>query len=192
MTPISRPERAVQLGVEKVELDDLLKRADFITLHVPMTEKTKNILSAEALAKTKKGVRIINCARGGLVDEAALADADQIRPCRRRRLRRVLGRAGGEQSAVRARERRLHAASRRRHQRGAGECRAAGRRADERLSAEGRDHQRGELPLDLGRRSAAHQALRRRWPRSSARSSASSPRRRSRASASSMRARSRA
>jgi D-3-phosphoglycerate dehydrogenase len=72
--PYLSPERAVQLGVEKVELDELLKRADFITLHVPMTEKTKNILSAENLAKTKKGVRIINCARGGLVDEAALAE----------------------------------------------------------------------------------------------------------------------
>ena len=47
----------------------------FITLHVPLTDKTRNILSAESLAKTKKGVRIINCARGGLVDEAALADA---------------------------------------------------------------------------------------------------------------------
>ncbi|OYW62634.1 MAG: phosphoglycerate dehydrogenase [Bosea sp. 12-68-7] len=71
--PYLSPERAVALGVEKVELEDLLKRADFITLHVPMTAMTKNILSAEALAKTKKGVRIINCARGGLVDEAALA-----------------------------------------------------------------------------------------------------------------------
>jgi D-3-phosphoglycerate dehydrogenase / 2-oxoglutarate reductase len=73
--PFLTPERAVKIGVEKVELDELLARADFITLHVPMTEKTKNILSREALAKTKKGVRIINCARGGLVDEEALADA---------------------------------------------------------------------------------------------------------------------
>jgi D-3-phosphoglycerate dehydrogenase / 2-oxoglutarate reductase len=73
--PFLTAERALALGVEKVELDDLLKRADFITLHVPMTEKTKNILSRENLAKTKKGVRIINCARGGLVDEEALADA---------------------------------------------------------------------------------------------------------------------
>ncbi len=72
--PFLTPERAVKLGVEKVELDELLARADFITLHVPMTEKTKNILSRENLAKTKKGVRIINCARGGLVDEEALAD----------------------------------------------------------------------------------------------------------------------
>jgi D-3-phosphoglycerate dehydrogenase len=71
--PFLSPERAVALGVEKVELDQLLARADVITLHVPMTEKTKNILSAEALARTKKGVRIVNCARGGLVDEEALA-----------------------------------------------------------------------------------------------------------------------
>ena len=73
--PFLSPERALDLGVEKVELDDLLARADFITLHTPLTEKTKNILSAENIAKTKKGVRIINCARGGLADEAALAAA---------------------------------------------------------------------------------------------------------------------
>ena len=70
--PFLSPERALDLGVEKVELDDLLARADFITLHVPMTAQTKNVLSAENLARTKKGVRIVNCARGGLVDEAAL------------------------------------------------------------------------------------------------------------------------
>ncbi len=73
--PFLSPERAVQIGVEKVELDDLLARADVITLHTPLTDKTRNILSREALAKCRKGVRIVNCARGGLVDEAALADA---------------------------------------------------------------------------------------------------------------------
>ncbi|KKB12568.1 3-phosphoglycerate dehydrogenase [Devosia geojensis] len=73
--PFLSPERAVEIGVEKVELDDLLARADFITLHTPLTEQTRNVLSAEAIAKTKKGVRIINCARGGLIDEAALTDA---------------------------------------------------------------------------------------------------------------------
>ena len=73
--PFLSPERAEDIGVEKVELNDLLARADFITLHVPMTPETKNILSAEALAKTKKGVRIINCARGGLIDETALKAA---------------------------------------------------------------------------------------------------------------------
>jgi len=73
--PFLSEERAKTLGVTKVELDGLLARADFITLHVPLTDKTRNILNREALAKTKKGVRIINCARGGLIDEAALFDA---------------------------------------------------------------------------------------------------------------------
>jgi D-3-phosphoglycerate dehydrogenase len=73
--PFLSVERAQDLGIEKVELSDLLARADFITLHVPMTPETKNILSAEALAKTKKGVRIVNCARGGLIDEKALKAA---------------------------------------------------------------------------------------------------------------------
>jgi D-3-phosphoglycerate dehydrogenase / 2-oxoglutarate reductase len=73
--PFLGEDRANQLGVEKVDLEDLLARADFITLHVPLTDATRNILSAEAIARTKKGVRIINCARGGLVDEAALAEA---------------------------------------------------------------------------------------------------------------------
>jgi D-3-phosphoglycerate dehydrogenase len=70
--PFLSAERAVEIGVEKVELDGLLARADVITLHTPLTDKTRNILSAEALAATKKGVLIVNCARGGLVDEAAL------------------------------------------------------------------------------------------------------------------------
>ncbi|APX89937.1 phosphoglycerate dehydrogenase [Brevirhabdus pacifica] len=73
--PFLSQERADKMGVEKVELDELLKRADFITLHVPLTDKTRNILSRENIAKLKPGVRIINCARGGLVDEAALAEA---------------------------------------------------------------------------------------------------------------------
>ncbi len=73
--PFLGPERAEDLGVEKVELDRLLERADFISLHTPLTEQTRNILSAEALSKTKRGVRIINCARGGLMDETALYDA---------------------------------------------------------------------------------------------------------------------
>jgi D-3-phosphoglycerate dehydrogenase len=72
--PFLTPERALELGVEKVELDALLARADFITLHTPLTDQTRNILSRENLAKTRKGVRIVNCARGGLIDEAALRD----------------------------------------------------------------------------------------------------------------------
>src|SRR5215213_1373675 len=73
--PFLSPERAIELGVEKVELDELLARADFITLHTPLTDQTRGILSREALAKTKKGVRIVNCARGGLIDEEALKEA---------------------------------------------------------------------------------------------------------------------
>jgi D-3-phosphoglycerate dehydrogenase len=73
--PFLSEERATEIGVEKVELDDLLGRSDFITMHVPLTEQTKNILSKENIAKLKKGVRIVNCARGGLVDEEALAEA---------------------------------------------------------------------------------------------------------------------
>lgn len=73
--PFLSEERAVQLGVEKVDLDQVFRRADFITLHTPLTDKTRNILSADALAKCRRGVRIINCARGGLVDEKALAGA---------------------------------------------------------------------------------------------------------------------
>jgi D-3-phosphoglycerate dehydrogenase / 2-oxoglutarate reductase len=73
--PFLSPERALEIGVEKVELETLFKRADFITLHTPLTEKTRNVIDAAALAKCKKGVRIINCARGGLVNEDALYDA---------------------------------------------------------------------------------------------------------------------
>ena len=73
--PFLTPERAVELGVEKANLDTLLARADFITLHTPLTDQTRGILSREALGKTKRGVRIVNCARGGLIDEAALKDA---------------------------------------------------------------------------------------------------------------------
>lgn len=73
--PFLAEKRAVELGVEKVELDELLSRTDFVSLHTPLTDATRNILSREALAKTHNGVRIINCARGGLLDEVALADA---------------------------------------------------------------------------------------------------------------------
>ncbi|MEY3657518.1 MAG: hypothetical protein RL425_279 [Pseudomonadota bacterium] len=73
--PFLTPERAIEMGVEKADLNTLLAKADFITLHTPLTDQTRNILSRENLAKAKKGVRIINCARGGLIDEAALKEA---------------------------------------------------------------------------------------------------------------------
>ncbi|PYE84307.1 phosphoglycerate dehydrogenase [Pseudoroseicyclus aestuarii] len=73
--PFLSEDRATELGVEKVELDALLGRADFLTMHVPLTDQTRNVLSRENIAKLKPGVRIVNCARGGLVDEVALAEA---------------------------------------------------------------------------------------------------------------------
>ena len=73
--PFLSQERADELGVEKAELDTVFAKADFITLHVPLTDKTRNIINKAAIAKMKDGVRIINCARGGLVVEADLAEA---------------------------------------------------------------------------------------------------------------------
>ncbi|WP_156754100.1 phosphoglycerate dehydrogenase [Actinokineospora pegani] len=73
--PYASPARAAQLGIELVELDDLLGRADFISVHLPKTPETKGLISAEKLALTKKGVIVVNAARGGLIDEQALADA---------------------------------------------------------------------------------------------------------------------
>ncbi|SBW01727.1 D-3-phosphoglycerate dehydrogenase [uncultured Alphaproteobacteria bacterium] len=70
--PFLSPERARALGCEKVELNELFARADFITLHTPLTDATRGIISEKSFGKMKKGVRIINCARGGLVDEASL------------------------------------------------------------------------------------------------------------------------
>lgn len=72
--PFLSQERAKEIGVLQVQLEDLLSQSDFISLHVPLTNKTKNIVNKENLSKTKPGVRIINCARGGLVDEKALAE----------------------------------------------------------------------------------------------------------------------
>ncbi len=73
--PFLSPERAADLGVDKVELPELFKRADFISLHTPLTDATRNIIDAKAIKKMKKGVRIVNCARGGLIVEADLRQA---------------------------------------------------------------------------------------------------------------------
>jgi D-3-phosphoglycerate dehydrogenase len=73
--PYLSPERAEDLGVEKVDLETLLRRADAITLHVPLTDQTRGMIDAEALAKTKKGALLVNCARGGLVVESDLKAA---------------------------------------------------------------------------------------------------------------------
>lgn len=73
--PFLSAERAAAINVEKVELEDIYKRADFISLHTPLTDNTRHLLNKDTLAKCKKGVRIINCARGGLVVEKDLKES---------------------------------------------------------------------------------------------------------------------
>ncbi len=75
--PFLSEERAAEYGIEKVDFDTLVAKSDFITLHTPMTDSTRGIIDAAAMAKMKKGVRIVNCARGGLVVEADLKEALQ-------------------------------------------------------------------------------------------------------------------
>lgn len=73
--PFISPESVKAMDVEFAKLDDLFKQADYITLHIPLVPETKHILNKEAFKKMKKGVRIVNCARGGVVDEAALLES---------------------------------------------------------------------------------------------------------------------
>ncbi len=73
--PFVTPENTARLGVEPVSLDEIFARSDFITVHVPLTNETRGLIDRKAIAKMKKGVRIINCARGGIVDEKDLAEA---------------------------------------------------------------------------------------------------------------------
>ena len=125
--PFLSAERALDLGVEKVELEELLRRADFITLHTPLTDKTRNIINADSLKLTKKSVRLINCARGGLVDEAALYEALSSGRLAGAALDVFVTEPATEFAAVRAAQCGLHPASRRVDLGGAGKRRAANR-----------------------------------------------------------------
>ena len=71
--PVLSSEKAASIGVELVTLEELFERADFITIHAPLTPETKNLISEDSMRKMKKGVMIVNAARGGIVDERALA-----------------------------------------------------------------------------------------------------------------------
>lgn len=73
--PFLTPEAATQMGIELVTLEDLYRRSDYITIHVPLTDKTRNLLNKDSFALMKKGVFVINCARGGIVNEADLLQA---------------------------------------------------------------------------------------------------------------------
>lgn len=73
--PFISPERVKEMGIELVNLDELYKRSDFITIHTPMTKETKGLINKDTIAKMKNGVRILNCARGGIVNEQDLYEA---------------------------------------------------------------------------------------------------------------------
>ena len=157
--PFLSEERASELGVEKVDLDELFARADIITLHTPLTDKTRNIIDAAAIARMKDGVRIINCARGGLIVEADLIaalksgkvagagiDVFEVEPA--------------TDNALFAMENvvctpHLGAST----TRGAGERGAADRRADGRLSGQGRGFQRHQHAVDHRGGSATPEAV---------------------------------
>ena len=91
--PFVSAERFKELGVEGDTLDGVLERADFLTLHLPSNDETRGVIDAAAIAKMKDGVRLINAARGELIDEAALLDALRFGQDRRRRARRLRHRA---------------------------------------------------------------------------------------------------
>ena len=97
--PFISEQVAATMGAELVPLDDLCGRSDYITLHIPATAETRNLFNAARLASCKPGVRIINTARGELIDEAGARRRDQARPCRRCRPRRVHGRAAARPDA---------------------------------------------------------------------------------------------
>jgi D-3-phosphoglycerate dehydrogenase len=158
--PFLTNERAVEIGVEKVELDDLLARADFISLHTPLTDETRNILSRERLAQARKGVRIVNCARGGLIDEGGVEGRARQWPYRRCGPRRVRHRAAASRPlAVRHAGLHLHAASRCLDHRSASQCRPTGGGANGRLPRERRRRQCAQHAIALGRGGAAPQTL---------------------------------
>ena len=100
--PYLSVERAAELGVERTDLDELLRRADFVSLHAPLTDATRRVIDAEALAKMKAGARLINCARGGLIVEEALKEALASGHLAGAALDVFAGRAGAGESPVRA------------------------------------------------------------------------------------------
>ncbi len=157
--PFLSESRAQELGVEKVELDELLARADFITLHTPLTDKTRNIINAENLAKTKPGVRIVNCARGGLIVEKDLVAALKSGHVAGAGID-VYETEPATENELFAAQCRLHAASRCIDLGSAGKCCASGGRTDVGLSREGRRFQRDQHAVDHGGRSAAPEAVR--------------------------------
>jgi D-3-phosphoglycerate dehydrogenase / 2-oxoglutarate reductase len=143
--PYLAPSRAKAMQIEAVTLDELLAQSDYITVHMPLTDDTRYMIDEAALAKCKKGVRIFNCARGGIIKESALIAALKSGPGGRGGPRRLRGRAArGGQRAAEAAQRDPHPAPRRLDGRGPGRRRRGGRRADRRRPQRRRDPQRGQ------------------------------------------------
>ena len=172
--PFVAPERFRELGVERAETrTEVFAAADFLTLHLPLTDETRGFVDAEALAQMRDGVRIVNAARGELVDEAALVEALRVGQGRRRRARRLLGRAV-HGPAARARQRRRHAAPRGLDRGGAGPRRRDRRRAGRRRARGRARHERASTSRSSAPRTSRCSARTSRSPRSSAGSRSSS------------------
>ena len=172
--PYIQPGRAAQLGVRLVSLEELLRESDFITIHLPKTPETLGLIGAAELATTKKGVIIVNAARGGLVDEAALAEALTSGQVGRGRHRRLRQGAQHRQPAVRAAEHGRDAAPGRVDHRGPGQGRHGGGALGAARAAGRVRPRRGQRPGRWGRR-RGRPARACRWPRSWAGSSPPSP-----------------
>ncbi len=129
--PYVSPDRARHMGVEMLSLDELVAESDFLTIHLPKTAETAGLIGAELLAKAKPGIRIVNAARGGIVDEEALADALRSGTVGWRRLRRLRHRAVHRLAAVRLPDGGGHPPPGRVHRRGPGQGRCDHRRAGE-------------------------------------------------------------
>ncbi len=150
--PFVSAERYRELGVEKADgVDDLYAQADFITIHLPKTPETEGFLDADAFAKMRNGVRVLNVARGGLIDEAGAAGRARLRQGRRRGDRRVQERADDRAPVVRLSQRRRHTAPRRLHRRGDRPRRIPKRRAGRRRADRRRRLDRGQHPRDRRR-----------------------------------------
>ena len=144
--PFVGVDRFRDLGVEQAEtVEELLAASDVVTLHSPLTDETRCLIDREAIAHMRDGARLVNAARGALVDEEALAEAIASGQARRRGARRLLERAL-RRAAARARRGRRHAAPRRLDRRGAGPRRRHRRRADRRRSRRRHRHERREHP----------------------------------------------
>ena len=160
---------AADLGIELVSMDDLCARADYLSLHMPATPQTRHTFNAERLAKCKKGLKLINTARGELIDEAGAGRRDQERPHRRRGARRVHLRADHRSHAAAAAAGRRQPAHRGVDERRPGTGRRGNGVGAARFPEDRRDSQRRQLPVRRAGRVPEDSAVRRARPSSSAR-----------------------